>query len=177
MANRISVSAPQTGEESRQLAEAVADLHYVVGIIVEHAKEFIPGEAVDEITQAWEKSQGSMRNLIAELDPSPPSPPPPPLPPTRILPPINHDTLSAGELTGDVGRIKKSMLSRLKDRFFMFWNSEPRTVEKIAKAAEAACDYFEAWSTIMSSIPGHEQVVEFLSVMNQLINIRAKRGV
>ena len=45
------------------------------------------------------------------------------------------------ELGGDVGRIKLSTLGRLKDRFFSFWNSDPRTNEKIRNAAEAATDY------------------------------------
>src|SRR5262245_8491264 len=127
MPERIIVPAPGLPEESRQLAEAIADLHYVVGVIVEGAKELIPGEAVDDFTNAWQKSEPSMRTLVNNLiSPTPPN----------VVPAIPPATLETAHLTGDVGKIKRSTLARLKDRFLMFWNSEPRNAEKRAKASE-----------------------------------------
>ena len=76
-----------------------------------------------------------------------------------------------------MGKIKRSTLGRLKDRFFMFWNSHPRTDEKRTQAADAACEYLELGSTVVSSIPGYEKIVELLSLTKQLVGMRAKRGV
>ena len=73
--------------------------------------------------------------------------------------------------------MKRSTLGRLKDRFFMYWNSEPRTDEKRAKSADAASDYLEFGATVVSSIPGYEKVVELLALGKQLVGCRAKRGI
>ena len=108
-----------------------------------------------------------VNNLLAAV---PGAPPPPMGAPTLVAPPLEN------ELSGDVGKLKRSMLARLKDRFLMFANSQPETDEKRSKAADAACDYLEAGSTVVSSIPGYEKVVEVLSLVKQLITIRAKRG-
>jgi hypothetical protein len=138
MPERIIVPTPGLPEESRQLAEGIADLHYVVGLIVEGAKELIPGEAVDDFTTAWQKSETSMRTLVQNLIP---------LTAPDAVPPISPATLQTAQLTGDVGKLKRSTLARLKDRFLMFWNSEPRNDEKRIKASEAAADYLEFGAT------------------------------
>jgi hypothetical protein len=165
MPNRIPVPNPTPEEESRLLAEAVADLHYVMALVVEGAMELIPGEAVDDFADAWATSQDSMVALVQNLTGLVPNP---------IITPL---TLQQNELTGNVGRIKRSTLSRLKDRFLMFWNSEPHTDEKRTKAAESASDYFEFGSTVVSSIPGYDKVDELLSLGKQLLSTRAKRGI
>jgi len=67
-------------------------------------------------------------------------------------------------------------LGRLKDHFLMFWNSEPHTDEKISKAANGVCDYLELGSTVVGSIPGREKVIELISLVKQLVSVRAKRG-
>jgi len=133
-----------------------------MGTIVEGARELVPGESVDELAIAWGESEGSMRELVGGLISQPPV--------------ISHDVLKHSQLTGPVGKVKRSTLGRLKDRFFMFWNSEPRTDEKRTKSADAASDYLEFGATVVSSIPGYEKVVELLSLGKQLISIRAKRG-
>jgi hypothetical protein len=172
MAERIFVPGPGESEELRQLSEAVADLHYMVEIIVENAKEFVPGEAVDELTQAWRTSSESMQQIARRLYWFPP-----------LAPPVDDDddseplfqAIAKAELTGDVGQLKKSMLRRLKDTFFMYWYSEPRNDEKRAKTADAAEKAVDFGATLISSIPHCEKVVEFLSVVKQLIGMRAKR--
>jgi len=58
----------------------------------------------------------------------------------------------------------------------MFWNSEPRTDEKRARAADAATDYLEFGATVVSSIPGYDKVEELLLLGKQLVSARAKRG-
>jgi hypothetical protein len=78
---------------------------------------------------------------------------------------------------GAVGKIKTSTLGRLRDRFFMFWNSEPRSDEKRGKAADAASDYLEFGATVIGSITGYEQVVELLAFGKQLLRIRESRKV
>jgi hypothetical protein len=108
------------------------------------------------------KSQQSMTTLVNHLTASPPQ--------------IAHAALEKSELTGDVGKLKNSMLSRLKHSFFSYWNSDPRTDEKRTKAADAACDYLELGANVVSSIPGYEQVVEILSLAKQLLSVRSKRG-
>lgn len=82
-----------------------------------------------------------------------------------------------GELMGNPGRLKRSMVMRLKDRCFMWWNSEPRTRKKTAKAADAAEDYLELGATVMGSIPGWDKLVELMSTTKQLSGMRSRRGV
>jgi hypothetical protein len=149
------------------LSEALADLHYVTSLIVENARELIPGEAVDELALAWSKSEASMATLVHRLTTSPPP----------NVSPIAYTVLEQAELTGDVGKIKRSMLGRLKDRFLMYWNSEPRTDDKRMVALGAASDYLEFGGTVVGSIPGSDKIVEVLSLVKQLVGIRAKRGV
>ena len=168
MPSRIDVPGPDPSEESRQMAEAVADLHYVVSLLVDNATELIPGEAVDELKAAWKESEDSMRILVERLIPS--------SKPKANYPAIKHETLKQSQLTGEVGKVKRSTLARLKDRFFMYFRSEPRTDEKRLKASDAAADYLEFGVTVVSSIPGFEQVVEVLSLVKQLLGVRAKRG-
>jgi hypothetical protein len=87
---------------------------------VENSPELVRGEATDELTQAWNESKDSTEVLIYNLDPSPQQSP-------TQGPKITHQDLLTGGLSGNMGKIKRSMLGRLKDRFFMFWNSHPRT--------------------------------------------------
>jgi len=169
MPTRIIVPEPQPGEELRQIAESVADLHFTISAIVESAGELIPGENVDELTDVWNTYEGanensSMHQLITNLT----SP--------TAQEPISHETLAQSQLTGKVGKVKRSTLSRYIDRFFMYWNSEPRTDEKRIKSAEAASDYLEFATTFFGSIPGHDHIVELISLVRQLISLRVKRG-
>ncbi|SRR6266540_6933679 len=167
MPERISIPPPSEDEEMRQLAQVVADIHYVLSIIIEHATEFVPGEAVDELTAAWNISGQSLQQLVTDLYPTPPSAP--------AWPPLFQEIAKA-ELAGEVGQIKKSTFNRLRDRFFSYWFSEPRTEEKRTKAAEAAEALTEIAATVISSIPGREHVVEILSLTRQLIGVRLERG-
>ena len=176
MPERIPIPGPTPDEESRQLAEAIADLHFVTGTVVEAGGELVPGEAVDELKRAWRASEVSMRHLALNL-----------LsgrvalkrgPEMRVRrKPIRYATLVEHDLTGPVGQAKRSALQRFRDRFLMFWNSLPRTDEKRAKAAEAAGSYLELGATVVGSIPHYEKVVELLSLTKQLVDRRAKRGV
>ena len=173
---RIPINQPTPAEETRQLAEAMGDLHSTMDTIVGGAKELIPGESVEELELAWDDSEKSMRELVTNLNSlnsylqNPAAAPPPD---QRLT----YQTLQQAQLTGPAGKLKRSALGRLKDRFFMYWNSEPRTDVKRASAADGASDYLELGATVVSSIPGYEKVVELLSLGKQLITCRAKRGV
>jgi len=166
MTDRLQVPGPSPDEERRQWAEAVADLHHVVSIVVENAPELVPGEALDELRLAWSKSKVSMEALVRNLTPGDSTPAN-----------ITYETLQRRELAGEVGKIKRSTLSRLKDRFLMFWNSQPRTDEKRLNASRAASELLEFADTVVGSIPGYEHVVEVLSLVRQLVRIRENRGV
>jgi len=130
----------------------------------------LPGESMDEIEQAWPSYDASMRGLVNALHPFPQAAPAAP------TPKITDEALKSHQLVGPPGESKRSTLGRLKDRFMAFWNSQPRDNEKRAKAADAAQDYLELGETLVESIPGHEMVVEFVSLIRQLIKVRAKRG-
>ena len=54
---RISIPSPPPNQERRLLAESLADLHYVVSIIVENAKDLLPSESVEEVGSAWSQSE------------------------------------------------------------------------------------------------------------------------
>ena len=177
---RIQVPNPLPGEECRQLAVVISDLQSVIDIIIKDSHVLIPGEAIDDLMKVWggpphedttlsggsfidTKIEELLKKLVLEfknpsLDKS-------------IIP-----ALTDAGLTGDIGRLKRLTICRLKDLFLMFWHSEPRTVEKIGKAATALIDYFELLATIVSSIPGYEMIVEFISLLKQLIGLRAQRG-
>jgi hypothetical protein len=173
MPERIFIPGPSPDEESRQMAEAVADLHFVMGTVVDAKGELVPGEAVDELTSAWDASEGSMRQLAIDLVPSNVPLDLPAAQPRKTIP---ATVLETGALTGAPGRAKRTALQRFKDGFLMFWNSIPRTDEKRQKAAEAATPYLELGATVVGSVPGYEKVVELLSLTKQLVDKRAKRG-
>lgn len=184
MPYRLIVQAPEPGEEVRALAEELSDLHYGISLMVEHAPELVPGESVDELRNAWEKSEESLIQLVQALDPTavlmppppPPGYPPPQRPPLPAPPPrITHAHLMEHELAGAPGKAKRSWLRRLKDRFFGAWNPEPRTPDQIARAADAAVDWLECGETIVSSLPGWEKVEEIVSLVKQLIGHRWKQ--
>jgi hypothetical protein len=134
----------------------------------------VPGEAVDELTSAWNASEGSMRQLAIDLVPADFSLDLPAAQPRR---PIPVGVLEECGLTGAPGHAKRTALQRFKDAFLMLWNSIPRTDEKRTKAADAASPYLELGATVVGSIPGHDKVVELLSLTKQLVDQRAKRGV
>lgn len=168
----LKVPNPDQYEELRQLAETINDLRNVINIIVKNANLFIPGESVDEIITAWETSENNMTKLVRDL-----------IPYKEIVDDkeVVNSTIIFGELveaqlTGDVGKLKKSNIRRLIDGFFKFWNTEPRTDEKRAGAMNAASELLDAGATIVSSIPGHEVLVEIISITRQLIDIRSSRG-
>jgi hypothetical protein len=115
MPERIFVPDPEPPEELRQLTEVVADLHYVMSLIVENAKEFVPGEAVEELSTSWVTFEVSMRQLVENLIPNSYI--------GDIHTKVEHTTLEQAQLTGVVGKVKRSILARLKDRFFMYWNA------------------------------------------------------
>ena len=163
MPERISVPGPDEYEEARQWAETFADMHYVAGVIVENATQFVPGEAVQELDAAWQQSDEVFQMLVHFL-----------AQPTARGADMN---LHEGGLIGAPGKLKRSMLGRLKDRFLMYWNSEPRTRRKTRRAAEAAQDYLELGATVVGSIPGWEKLVELVSVIKQLIGVRSRRGI
>ena len=98
MVERIEIEFSEQ-EQRKLIREVLADLHYAVGTIVENASELIPGEAVEELNEAWETSQKSISDLVTG---------------SRLK---NLD-LRKSELEGKVGKIKRSMLLRFKDRFF-----------------------------------------------------------
>ena len=174
MATRLAVPDASVQEQIRDLAAAIADLHYVIGIVVENAKEFIPGESVEELVTSWERSNesfGALVNSLVSLTGKQSR--------GRIpeAPKLSVTQLRENDLLGETGRAKRSTLSRLRDRLMMFWNSHPITDEKREKATEAAIQYFEYGASVLGSIPFGELGEEFCLLMKQLITLRAKRGV
>jgi hypothetical protein len=172
MPTRISVPPPSTREEVRLLAEAVADIHTVLGIVVEHAEELVPGESVDDLRAAWFQSAKSMETLVTALLMSADLG----YPNAVADPPVPLNALEKNDLTGEAGRSKRGLLSRLKDAFFRYWSSLPRTSDKQQRAIEAGAEYLEYGATVVSSIPGYDKVEELLLLAKQLLALRARRG-
>jgi hypothetical protein len=177
MPQRVIVPPPSEQEQLRQLAESMADIHYVCAIIVENSKKFVPGESVEELTKAWFEARPTFDNFVTGLG-APPAPPPRRKGGGADVAP-SFDLLRENGLLGDEGRAKRGVLGRLKDRFFRFWNSEPLTKKNLRKAAEAAVDYLEYGSTVVSSIKSAlggygEALVELLKLFKQLISLRLK---
>lgn len=175
MENSLPVPEPDPSEQVRLLAAAFSDLQTVVGLIVEKRGELLPGEAADELVSAWAESRESFEELkeellrVAGLRSGPPS---------RSKSPIklNMDSLKEHQLIGPVGTAKRSFLSRLRDRFYSYWNSLPLTDDKKTKAGEAAVDWFEFASSVAGSIPYAGKVEELLLLIKQLVSLRLRRG-
>jgi hypothetical protein len=183
-------------EEFRQWAAMVAELHYVIGLIVERAGELVPGEAIDELDNAWHAAQGSMKALVGNLYPADDAnrlgtlknlhtegPPQPPAASGPAAPPQPQNVLEGeidlrdSQLLGPVGELKRSTWRRLKDQFLMLLFSKPGTEDKTARTRDAACECLDLAATVVGSMPGYHKVVEFVSLTKQLVGIRNKRGV
>jgi hypothetical protein len=178
---RIPVPDPEPAEESRQLIEHLADLHYVMGIVVANAEHFLPGESIDELRFAWANAGPGLEKLIRGLTPPPKGKGHENEPAGQ--PVISHAKLVEAELTGATGAAKRGFWRRLRDAFLSFWKSEPRTDEKTRKAMEAGKDYFEFSETILGSlasvVEGHPYIhglAEIASLIGQLFGVRLKRG-
>ena len=108
MATRLAVPDASVQEQIRDLAAAIADLHYVIGIVVENAKEFIPGESVEEFVTSWERSNesfGALVNSLVSLTGKQSR--------GRIpeAPKLSVTQLRENDLLGETGRAKRSTLS------------------------------------------------------------------
>jgi len=66
------------------------------------------------------------------------------------------------------------MLGRFKDSVLRFVDGE-QSVQDKKNAAEGLGDYCEFGEAVVSSIPGHQYVQEFLSLGQQLARSCAKR--
>jgi hypothetical protein len=164
-----SVPDPTEAEQIRDLAESVADMHKVLSIIVENRADFVPGESVDELWDAWIASSKSVADLVEDLKRKAKEP-------LDVPPPPPDAGLLNAELLGKTGKAKRSFLRRLKEAFYAFWySSQPRSEETRTKAAEAAVDYLEFGATVAGSIPGAEYFNEVISLVRQLISMRLKR--
>jgi hypothetical protein len=155
-----TVPEPSNEEQLRQLAAAVKDLYHVMEIIVTHAEQFVPGEAVDELKDAWYETEA------AAID--------------RIIPDVltNQNIRSGLEqngLLGKSGKLKRSMAGRLKDKFYEWFHLSNKTNHDSKNTAEAAGSYLETLENIMKSIPGAHAVEEFVGTTKQLVMLWARR--
>jgi hypothetical protein len=166
-------------EEFRQLAEVLSDSRYVISLIMVEPGELLPGESIPDLELVWQSSSDSfqtvMNNLLINRDL-----------PANSKHPKQAELITAG-LSGNIGKAKKRLISRLKDRFLGWWFSTPRTRKKREKAADAAVDYLEYLSSLLGSIkevlkeiPGVgaviESIEELVALLKQLIGLRLKRG-
>jgi hypothetical protein len=144
-------------------------------LIVKHAAELVPGEAVAELIAAWEHGEGSYKAFIEALCPIDPSPP------KQGPRSSNVDiskTLAANHLTGPSGKAKRSLLRRLIDAVRMSLAALPLTDVRRRLTMESGADCAEFGAAIANSardLPGAHTVEELLMLVRQLLNIRARR--
>jgi hypothetical protein len=170
---RFTLRPLSAQEEIRALAETFADMHEVLDTIVTNAPELLPGESVSDITDAWAASQPSFLVLMQSLGASNLTAEPTQLPASTI----DSKALGEKQLLGAVGKVKRNMLARLKDRFFSFWNFMPRTDEQRIGAADAAGDFCEFAGTLAGSCPGADKVEELIMLIKQALKWRwGRRG-
>jgi|GEM_PF-5824400 len=167
---------PSDAEEVRLLAAAFADLHAVVALVVERRQEFLPGEASEEIANAWTEANESFLDLVKKLVQASTMHAAVKVP--KVAEPFTPEGLHQHQLIGPVGTAKRSLMLRLKDRFFSHSNSFPQSDERRAQAAHAAVDLFECAASIAGSIGGTlgGVVEEFLLLLKQGISLRLRRG-
>jgi hypothetical protein len=155
-----TVPDPPLEEQVRQLAATIKDLYEVMEIIVRNAEQFIPGEAVNELKDAWEETQA------AEID--------------KIIPQIlqaqaQPGPLIANGLLGKSGKLKTSWAGKLKDKFYELFHSQNKTATASKNTAEAAAGYLHTIATILRSIPGAHAAEEFVALTGGLVSHWAKR--
>jgi len=123
----MDIPRPSPDEELRQWAQAFADLHHVLDLIVKDAAYFVPGEAVDELIKAWDEAKESAEDLVQTFKQG--------TTPGTDYSPIPPDELEKNQLILSVGDAKKSIMRRFKDRVLACLKSLPRTPEIIRRAA------------------------------------------
>ena len=180
--NEYSVPEASRQEEIRQLAVTITDLRSVVAVIIENRLELLPGEAADELAAAWNRSETSFNRLAQDVY-SLSNPLPPSKAAARSSSPDTHRTITEAtleehQLLGPVGFAKRSLIARLKDAFYAYWNSLPRTDDKRIKAAHAAMDLCEGGASVAGSIGGAVggAVEEALLLIKQALSMRLRRG-
>jgi len=174
MADPTPIPQPVESEQVRLLAAAISDLEAVVAIVIERRAELLPGEAAEELAAAWSQSRESFARLAQEVLRAAGPPVVPKSPPASA--PITLASLQEHQLVGAVGTAKRGMLSRLRDAFYMYWNSLPQSDDKRTKAGHAAVDVFECGASIVGSIPGGGAVEEILLLLKQAVAVRLRRG-
>lgn len=147
-------------------------MHRTLGVIVEHAEYLAPGETTEELRTAWASSEESFELLVLAVLRAGNHPPQSPVQP----PDLDIEELSENGLLGSTGSAKLSLLRKLKETFYRYFNSLPRTAANQQRAGEAGADYLEYAATVASSIPGYDKVEEFLLFVKQLMSLRAKQG-
>lgn len=162
---RLRVPAAAPREEARQLAEALADLHYLMGLLVYNGEYFLPGEELDSIRRAWTQSDETMAGVIARL--ASPSP--------TVLRRLRNE-----ELLGAPGSAKRRFMARPLSGFMEHWGSEPRTSERVHSASDAALTGLEVGETVCDSlvgiVPGVGVVKEAAGLLRHGLVIRRNRG-
>jgi hypothetical protein len=161
------VRDPDINEERRQLAEVINRLYYIMGVIVSHANEFVPGDLVEKLQFAWNESHQNIANLVLELNKQYP---------TRDEGLISNASLEKNGLTKKSGALKRSWLGRLEDSFLVFFDIIPRTPEDTKNAARAARDCLEGGESVVESlaefVPYHHQVKELISLIRQAVRMK-----
>jgi hypothetical protein len=174
MAEHAVDQLPPEPEQLRLLAKAIADLEAVVSILVENRGELLPGEASEELLDAWKDARPAFTTLAQKIIQAIPRA----TTTERPNAPVNTTlaTLREHQLLGPVGVAKRSMLWRLRDVFNMYWHTLPRTDDKRTKAAAAAIDLLEGGASIAGSIPFGGAVEEALLLFKQAVTVRYRRG-
>jgi hypothetical protein len=144
---------PSQPTERYLLAETLNDLKRVVDLLVNEDPRLIEGSAREEIQEAWNtEAKGRMESLIQSLA----------NPGTR---PVVTDTqLIDNGLFGSKGKAQRVLFRTLRDGFLNAFRKEPRTLVDTERAAELGTRAVEVGGHIVSSIPGHHYVVEFLGL-------------
>jgi hypothetical protein len=166
-------------EQVRELAVAVADLHKMLGLILNSSHEFIPGESIEELEDAWINSSESSATVVTKLNLMARA--------LREAPakskPLQHkdddltvEALRKNELLGPIGTAKRSSLRRLRDAFYSLWHTQPRSSETRAKLAEASIDWLELGGTVLSSLKVCHYAEEFFSLVRQLMQAKRKHS-
>src|SRR5262249_16430626 len=93
------VPQPTHSEQIRQLPEPAADIHKVLGTIINSRTEFLPGELLEEISDAWINSSYSIADVVQKLVSTSEAT-------TDDLGPTHQ--LVVNELVGSPGKLKRS---------------------------------------------------------------------
>jgi hypothetical protein len=125
--------SPISHDAPEQLVCCLAKIYSLLAIVVEHRTDFLPGEACEELANAWKESEPLFQPLVDKIA-------------------LANADLDKHGLMNATGLAKINLVSRLYDEFLSHWTPTPKNSASQERAAQCASDTLEFGSTLLGSV-------------------------